>query len=65
MNKPATPFQIKKSGMKKWEDISEKRVMEMLTERFDQLTPVISKILHGEEIIMPHETFRRITNLYF
>ena len=60
MNEPAKRYQIKQSGMKKWEDISEKRVMEMLVERFDQLTPVIYKMLHGEEIITPYETYRRI-----
>jgi len=60
MNEPAKRYQIKQAGMKKWEDISEKRVMEMLTERFDQLTPVISKMLHGEDIITAHGTYRRI-----
>ena len=60
MNNPATRYQVKLSGMEKWENISEKKVMEMLTERFDQLTPVLSKMLHGEEIITPHERYRRI-----
>jgi ribosomal protein S25 len=60
MNEPAKRYQIKQSGMKKWKDISEKRVMEMLVERFEKLTPVINKMLHGEEIITPYETYRRI-----
>ena len=60
MINPATRYQIKQSGMEKWEDISEKIVMEMLAERFGRLTPVLSKMLQGEEIITPYETYRRI-----
>jgi hypothetical protein len=55
-----TRYQVKKSGMDKWEDVSEKTIMEQLADRFDPVTPVLSKILQGKEIITPHETYRRI-----
>jgi hypothetical protein len=46
--------------MDKWEEVSEKTVMEKLAGRFDPLTPVLSEILNGKEINTPHEIYRRI-----
>lgn len=60
MNNIITRYQIKKSENNTWEDVSEKTILEMLATRFDRLTPVLSKILKGEEIITAHESYRRI-----
>ena len=60
MNYMGIRYQIKKPGMDKWEDVSEKTVMEKLAERFEPLTPILSEILQGKKIITPNETYRRI-----
>ena len=60
MNNLRMRYQVKKSGTDNWVEVSEKIFMETLADRFDTLTPVLSKILQGEQIITPHEIFRRI-----
>jgi hypothetical protein len=60
MNNSKTRYQIKNSGTDKWVEVSEKTIMEMLADRFDPLTPVLSQILTGREIITPHATYRKI-----
>ena len=43
-----------------WHKIPEKTVMERLVESFDPVTPVLFKILRGEEIIVSQEIYRVI-----
>ena len=42
----------------RWEDISEKTIMETLVDIFDQVTPIIADILHGKEVITPYGIYR-------
>ena len=60
MNNIITRYQIKESENNTWEDVSEKTILEMLATRFDRLTPVLSELLQGKEIITAHESYRRI-----
>ena len=55
-----TRYQIKETEKNTWEDVSEKTILESLATRFDRLTPVLSELLHGKEIITAHESYRRI-----
>jgi hypothetical protein len=60
MNNLRSRYQIKKAGIEKWEDISEKAFMQKLVDRFCPLSPVLADILRGEEVTSPHETYRKI-----
>ena len=60
MNNIATRYQIKEPEKNTWEDVSESTVLEMLATRFDRLTPILSELLQGKEIITAHESYRRI-----
>jgi hypothetical protein len=60
MNNSRTRYQIKESEKDTWEDVSEKAILESLATRFDRLTPILSKLIQGEEIITAHESYRRI-----
>jgi hypothetical protein len=60
MYNSGTRYQIKEPEKDTWEDVSEKAVLESLATRFDRLTPVLAKLLKGEEIITAHESYRRI-----
>ena len=42
----------------RWEDISEKSFMEKLVDLFDQVTPIVTEILHGKEVITPYGIYR-------
>jgi hypothetical protein len=44
-----------------WHEISEKTVMEQLVDNFDQVTPIISRLLKGEEIIVSQEIYRLLS----
>ena len=41
-----------------WEDISEKRFMEIMVDIFDQVTPIMTDILLGKEVITPYGIYR-------
>ena len=60
MNNSVTRYQIKEPEKNTWEDVSEKTLLESLATRFDRLTPVLSQLLQGKEIITAHESYRRI-----
>jgi hypothetical protein len=55
-----TCFEVRHIDENEWHKISEKAVMERLVDSFDPVTPVLSKILRGEEIILSHEIYRAI-----
>jgi hypothetical protein len=42
----------------RWEDISEKNFMETLVDFFDQVTPIMTDILDGKEVITPYGIYR-------
>lgn len=60
MNALDTRYQIKVSEKDTREDVSEKTILESLATRFDRLTPVLTKLHQGKEIITAHESYRRI-----
>ena len=41
-----------------WEDVSEKNLLETLVDIFDQVTPIVTEILHGKEVITPYGIYR-------
>ena len=41
-----------------WEDVSEKNLMETLVDIFDQITPIVTEILHGKEVITSYGIYR-------
>ena len=55
-----TCYEVRQIDEDEWHKISEKTVMERLVDSFDPVTPVLSKILRGEEIILSHEIYRAI-----
>ena len=42
----------------RWVDISEKKFMETLVGFFDQVTPIMTDILDGKEVITPYGIYR-------
>jgi hypothetical protein len=55
-------YEFKHFGAHNWQKVSEKVVMEKLVDNFDPVTPIISKILSGEEIITSQGIYRKIYN---
>ena len=51
-------YQVRKLGEDKWHETSEKMVLESLADCFDHVTPVISKLLEGNEVIARQEIYR-------
>jgi len=58
MNIKLTQFQVKYDHDDKWHQISERRVLHRLSESFTKITPELSKMLNGEEIITRNEIYR-------
>jgi hypothetical protein len=42
----------------RWVDISEKKFMETLVDFFDQVTPIMTDIMDGKEVITPYGIYR-------
>ncbi len=51
-------YEVKNVDGGRWEDISEKTIMEILVDIFDQVTPIMTDILHGKEVITPYGIYR-------
>ena len=51
-------YEVRHIGEHEWHQISEKKVMERLVDSFDQVTPIISRMLKGEKIIVLQEIYR-------
>lgn len=51
-------FEVKKLGEKKWQEVPEKIALEKLADFFDQVTPAISQMLKGNEIVTSFEIYR-------
>jgi len=53
-------YEFKHFGETKWKKVSEKIVMKKLVDTYNPLTPILSKILRGEEIVTPQGIYRKI-----
>jgi hypothetical protein len=53
-------YEFKHFGEHHWRKVSEKAVLEKLADHFDPLTPVLAKMLCGEEIITAEGIYRKI-----
>ena len=42
-------YEVRNVGGDRWEDVSEKKFMETLVDFFDEVTPIMTDILHGKE----------------
>ena len=51
-------FEVKKFGENVWQEVPEKLVLEKLLDNFDPITPVIMKMLQGNEIVTQQEICR-------
>lgn len=51
-------FEFKDSNSNDWQEISEIIVLEKLAELYDRLTPLLSEMLQGKEIIAAKGIFR-------
>ncbi len=55
-----TRYETRRIGEHEWYKISEKAAMERLVDRFDPVSPIITRMLRGEEIIVSQEIYRII-----
>ena len=53
-----TNFEIKILGEDSWQEIPEKMFLEKLVDCFDPVTPTLSKMLQGNEIVAETEIYR-------
>ena len=61
INFPGYPgYEVRHIDEHEWHNISEKKVMEILADSFDPLSPTISRMLMGEEIIVSQEIYRAL-----
>ena len=51
-------FEVKKLGDDRWQEVSEKIVMEKLADCFDPVTPTLAEMLAGREIATHQEKYR-------
>jgi hypothetical protein len=51
-------FEVKKFGDEQWQEVPEKIVLEKLADCFDPVTPIITKMLEGKEIVTQQEIYR-------
>jgi hypothetical protein len=51
-------YEVRDVDEERWEDVSEKNFMETLVDIFDQVTPIMTDILHGKEVITPYGIYR-------
>ena len=51
-------FEVKRLGEDSWQEIPEKMFLEKLVDCFDPVTPALSKMLQGNEIVAETEIYR-------
>ena len=51
-------YEVRNVDGDRWEDISEKNFMESLVDIFDQVSPIMTEILHGKEVSTPYGIYR-------
>jgi hypothetical protein len=61
MNFTIGRYEFRHFDENKWQTVSEKIVMQKLVDIFDPVTPIISKMLRGEEIMTAQGIYRRAT----
>jgi hypothetical protein len=59
MNSTIGRYEFKHLDGNKWQKVSEKIVMQKLVESFNPITPIIIKMLSGEEIVTSQGIYRR------
>ena len=59
MNFTIGRYEFKQLDENKWQKVSEKIVMQKLVESFNPITPIIIKMLSGEEIVTAQGIYRR------
>jgi hypothetical protein len=52
-------YELRHFGDRRWYKISEKTVMERLAESFNPVSPILSRLIQGEEIIISEEIYRK------
>jgi hypothetical protein len=53
-----TCFEVKKFGEDNWQEVPEKMALEKLVDHFNPVTPVIHKMLQGNEVVAETEIYR-------
>jgi hypothetical protein len=53
-----TYFEIKKPGEDNWQEVPEKMALEKLADCFDPVTPIIARMLEGNEIVADTALYR-------
>jgi hypothetical protein len=51
-------FEVKRLGEDSWQEVTEKMFLEKLVDCFDPVTPALSKMLQGNEIVAETEIYR-------
>jgi hypothetical protein len=51
-------YEVRNVDGGRWKDVSEKNFMETLVDVFDLVTPILTDILHGKEVITPYGIYR-------
>ncbi len=62
MNITIGRYEFKDLEENKWQKVSEKIVMQKLVDNFNPVTPIIMKMLSGEEIVTTQGIYRKIKN---
>ena len=55
-------YEFRHIGEYEWHKISETKVMERLADSFDPVSPIVSRMLKGEEIIISQEIYRVLSH---
>jgi hypothetical protein len=56
-----TYFEVKKFGEDMWQEVPEKIFLEKIVDCFDPVSPILEKILQGNEIVANAEIYRTRT----
>ena len=51
-------YEVRNVDGDRWEDVSEKNFMETLVNIFNHVTPIMTDILDGKEVITPYGIYR-------
>jgi hypothetical protein len=58
MRSQISQFEFKRLGRKDWEEVSEINALEKLVDRYGRITPVLTDMIKGKEVITPDGVFR-------
>jgi hypothetical protein len=53
-----TCFEVKRLGEDKWQELPEKIFLEKLVDYFDPVSPIITKMLNGNEVVAQTDIYR-------